>query len=207
MENLQQASATGGEGETTEAYFDRKMKVLRSIVNENTLLIIDNFDVESDPHLEDVLQLPCKLIWTTRTDFSAYGYETVKVGPLENFEDLVTLMQRIDRVYTAPQDQQAIRHIIRQLECHTYAVSLTAAQMKAGRIKPEKMLAQLREEGLHIQTRSSFVHKAASKYATALGAREKLYPADTTAIARLEQKLACAQQEKVADMPFLIMWP
>ncbi|MBQ5627022.1 MAG: hypothetical protein IIU97_02815, partial [Bacteroidaceae bacterium] len=34
-------------------------------------------------------------------------------------------------------------------------------------------------------------------------AREKLYPADTAAIARLETKLACAKQNKAADLPFL----
>ena len=49
--------------------------------------------------------------------------------------------------------------------------------------------------------------EAVSKYAAALGAREKLYPADTASIVRLEQKLTCAQQEKAAEMPFLIMWP
>ena len=49
--------------------------------------------------------------------------------------------------------------------------------------------------------------EASDKYASALGAREKLYPADTAAIARLETKLACAKQNKAADLPFLIMWP
>ena len=49
--------------------------------------------------------------------------------------------------------------------------------------------------------------EAVSKYAAALGTREKLYPADITAIDRLEKKLTCAQQGKSADMPFLIMWP
>jgi len=195
VENLQQASAAGGEAETTEAYFDRKMKVLRSIVNENTLLIIDNFDVEFDDHLEDVLQLPCKLIWTTRTDFSAYGYDTVKVGPLEDFEDLVTLMQRIDRVYTNPKDQQAVRDIIRQLECHTYAVSLTAAQMKVSYIKPEKMLAQLREQGMHIQTRGSFVHKAGGKRATAYEYIRALFD-----FSRLDET-ACSILRYMACMP------
>lgn len=167
VENLQQAPTTGGQGETIEAYFARKMKVLRSIVNEHTLLIIDNFDVEYDLHLEEVLQLPCKILWTTRTDFSAYGYEMVKVGSLENFKDLVTLMQRMDRTYTDPEDQAAVCDIIRQLECHTYAVSLTAAQMKAGRIKPRKMLSQLKEEGLNIRTRSGFSREVGSKKATA----------------------------------------
>lgn len=198
VENLQQASATGGQGETAEAYFERKMKVLRSIVNENTLLIIDNFDVEADDRLEDVLQLPCKLLITTRTDFSAYGYETMRVGPMENFEDLVTLMERIDRVYPAA-DRAALEDIIRLLDCHTYAVSLTAAQMKAGRIKPSKMLSQLREEGLHIQTRSSFAREAGAKKATAYEYIRALFDfsrLDDTAC-RILRYMACMPREGV----------
>lgn len=199
VENLQQASATGGQGETIEAYFARKMKVLRSVTNENTLLIIDNFDVEEDAHLEAVLQLPCKLLITTRTDFSAYGYEAVKIGPMENFEDLVTLMQRIDKVYPDAQNQAAIRDIIRLLDCHTYAVSLTAAQIKASHIPPVKMLAQLKAEGLHIQTRSSFVHKAGGKRATAYQYIQALFDfsrLDETAC-RILRYMACMPREGV----------
>lgn len=167
VENLQQASATGGQGETLEEYYVRKMRALRSIVSENTLIIIDNFDVEWDPQLDEVMRLPCKLLFTTRTDFSSYGYETVKVGPLENMEDLERIIGKIDRTYTADEDRTAIRDIICLLDCHTYAVSLTAAQMKAGRIKPVKMLSQLKQEGLNIQTRSGFAREAGTRKATA----------------------------------------
>lgn len=167
VENLKQASATGGAGETAEDYYERKMKVLRSIVEKDTLLIIDNFDVENDEHMEEVMQLPCKILWTTRTDFGVYGFDTVKVGPIENFEDLVKLFTKVDKAYTSEEDKNAVRDIIRLLECHTYAVSLTAAQMKAGRIKPVKMLTQLKEEGLKIQTKSSFSRDIGSKRGTA----------------------------------------
>lgn len=199
VENLHQASAAGGQGETTETYYERKMKALRAIVNEHTLLIIDNFDVESDDRLEEVLQLPCKQIWTTRTDFSAFGYKTVKVGPMEDFEDLVKLMQRIDKVYPGAQDQAAIRDIIRLLDCHTYAVSLTAAQMKAGRIKPVQMLVQLQNEGLNIQTRSSFAREAGQKKATAYEYIQALFDfsaLDDTACSILRY-MACMPREGV----------
>lgn len=199
VENLQQASATGGQGETIEAYFHRKMKVLRSVLNENTLIIIDNFDVDADERLEDVLQLPCKLILTTRTDFSAYGYDTVKIGPLEKFEDLVTLMQRIDKVYPDEKNQAALRDIIRLLECHTYGVSLTAAQIKASHIAPAKMLEQLKKEGLRTQTRGGFVRKAGEKKATAYEYIRALFDfskLDETSC-RMLRYLACMPREGV----------
>ena len=149
VENLAQATAAGGQAETLPAYFERKMGVLRALTDEHTLIIIDNFDTENDDHLEDVLRLPCRLLWTTRTDFSGFGYETIKVGPMEDFGDLVKLFTRLDRAYTAPGDVQAVEEIIRLLDGHTYAVSLTAAQMKAGRIKPAAMLEQLKERAEH----------------------------------------------------------
>ena len=198
--NLQQASATGGQGETVEAYFARKMNVLQSIVDQNTLLIIDNFDVESDDHLEDVLQLPCKILLTTRTDFSSYGYYTVNIGPLENFEDLVTLMQQIGKIVRPDaQNLSAIRDIIRLLDCHTFAVSLTAAQMRTGNIRPVKMLAQLQEEGLRIKSRSSFAHTQGGKRSTAYQYIQSLFD-----FSRLEEAdyqllryLACMPREGV----------
>ncbi len=165
--NLQQASATGGQGETTEAYFQRKMNVLRGILNEQTLLIIDNFDVESDEYLNDVLKLPCKQIWTTRTDFSDFGYVTMPIGPLDNIDDLVNLMTRIDKIYPKPDDQNALREIILLLQRHTLAISLTAAQMKASHISPRKMLEQLQNKGLNIQTRSVFSREQGQQKATA----------------------------------------
>lgn len=167
VSNLQQAAASGGRGETTEDYFKRKMDALRRVVNKNCLLIIDNFDTEFDPCMEEVLKLPCKQIWTTRTDFSIYGYETLKVGPLANTEDLVHLVQRMDRAYATAENQAAIREIIALLDSHTLAVSLTAAQMKADGIPPRKMLEQLRQSGLKRKTRGRFAREQGKQAATA----------------------------------------
>lgn len=86
---------------------------------------------------------------------------------MEHLDDLVRIFERIDRTYSSPEDRKAVEDIIRLLDGHTYAVSLTAAQMKAGRIRPQKMLDKLKEEGLNIQTRSSFARDMGSKKATA----------------------------------------
>lgn len=199
VENLQQSSASGGAGETTEEYYARKMKVLRSIMNSHTLLIIDNFDVENDKHMEEVMQLPCKILWTSRTDFGIYGLDTVKIGPMEDFEDLVKLFTKVDKAYSLENDKNAVREIIRLLECHTYAVSLTAAQMKAGRIKPLEMLSKLKEQGLKIQTRSSFARDIGSEKRTAYEFIQALF--DFSALeeysCEILRYLACMPREGV----------
>lgn len=193
--NLRQASASGGQGETTEAYFKRKMNALRSILNKHTLLIIDNFDVEYDEHLDAVLRLPCKQIWTTRTDFSSIGYPSIKVGPLEDIDDLVTLMENIQQTHYSAEDRKAVCDIIRLLDRHTLAVSLTASQMKAGRIKPPKMLEKLHTEGLNIKTRSLFTHDARKQQSTAYGYIEALFD-----FYRLDEE-ACNIMRYMACMP------
>ena len=51
---------------------DRK-KILRRVLDQNTLVIVDNFDVEigQDPYFEEFLRYHAHFIFTTRTDFSA----------------------------------------------------------------------------------------------------------------------------------------
>ena len=70
-------------------------------------------------------------------------------------------------------------------------------------------------EGQLYQRASRYVHDPLTATALALdnGETQAIFVSmDMTeppvrAIARLEQKLSCAQQKKTADMPFLIMWP
>lgn len=176
VENLSRAVAAGGQAETLDDYYERKMNVLRKIMNRNTLLIIDNFDVEGDDEMDDILSLPCHIIWTTRTDFSSWGFETVLVGPFQEIETLVALYEKIDRPHMEEAEQEAIRKIIELLEYHTFAVSLTAAQAKAAHMKPTQMYEKLSTEGLEIQTSSGFVRdKKDRRKMTAYMYIEKLF--------------------------------
>ncbi len=167
VENLSQSAASGGAGETTEEYFERKMAVLKSIMDERTLFIIDNFDQKEDGHLEEILALPCKLLLTSRADFSDYGYEMVRIEPMRDLADLVQLAEKLYRPYPAGEEKKALEEIILLLGKHTYAVSLAASQMKADHMKPSKMLAKLQNEGMHIQTRGTFSRKPGEKAGTA----------------------------------------
>lgn len=175
IENFQQASAAGGQGETVEDYYERKLKVLKSLVKKDTLLIIDNFDVEGDDNFEDIYQLNCKIIWTTRTDFSAFGYTTIPVGPIEDIKQLEELYCTVDKNYASEDEKQAIRDIIDLLDRHTLAISLTAAQSKTMRATPSKMLEKLKTEGLKFSTRSKFAREMNSKMATAYQFIESLF--------------------------------
>ena len=163
VENLSRSVASGGQAETLEDYYLRKMEVLRTILDRNTLLIIDNFDVDADDEMERIMALPCDIVWTTRTDFSAFGYDTVTIGPMDDMNALICLYERMDRSYPAECEQEVMKAIVERLEHHTFAVSLTAAQGKAAHMKPTKMLEKLSAEGLEIQTSSGFVREISDR--------------------------------------------
>ena len=79
IENLQR-----NEQETIEAWYQRKINVFRRIVNERTLLIIDNFDTDNATCLEDILSCPCHVLITTRNEITA-------ITPLFISDILITL--------------------------------------------------------------------------------------------------------------------
>lgn len=176
VENMVRAVASGGQAETLDEYYERKMATLARIVDEKTLIIIDNFDVDNDEEMERVMSLPCHIIWTTRTSFENLGYEIIKVGPIDDAAMLVSLYEKMDRQYKDSVETEAINEIIEMLDYHTFAISLTAAQGKAGHIKPSKMLEKMREEGLEIKTNSGFVRSATdTSKQTAYAYIEKLF--------------------------------
>lgn len=163
IKGVNRGSANGGQVETDEDYYARKKDALESIVNEETLLIIDNFDTQEDEHLEDILNLPCNKIITTRVNYEEMGYPTVLVNAMDPEMELLPLMEKMDHRYIKEADRESALKIISLLDNHTYAVSLTASQMKVGHIAPGKMLEMLINEGLSYKTRSTFTRNAGDK--------------------------------------------
>lgn len=59
-------------------YFKRKMKILSEITDERTLLILDGVDGKVDKRLEEVVELPCHLLFT--------GVSIARTGELASIE-------------------------------------------------------------------------------------------------------------------------
>lgn len=181
-------AVNAGQCESVEDYYVRKMEVLRQVVGEDTLLIIDNFDVEEDENLADILDLPCDKIITSRVNYEELGYHTVYVETMDAKTVLLPLMERMDHRYVKPEDQEIALKIIKLLDSHTYAVSLTASQMKAGHIQPKKMYELLSNEGLKYKTRSTFSRNPGEKK-TAVDYIRMLY--DFTKLSEIEKRILC----------------
>jgi tetratricopeptide (TPR) repeat protein len=135
--------------EKPEEYCARKLKKLRELCDERTLFIVDNLDREDDPDLNKLLDLGCKLLITTRMDFSDYGYGTqLYLDAMRSRDSILALFYKY---YTKPlnaEENACVEQIIDLVAGHTMTVELLAKQMMAGRVTPEKMLTKLQEGGI-----------------------------------------------------------
>lgn len=141
IENLQR----NNDGESPEEYFHRKLKIFRALASERTLLIIDNFDVDDDPHLEDLVNCPCRLLITSRNEH--WDYPTIKVGPLADFNQVRKIFTGNYGRPVPAKDMETIDEILRLVDCHTITVELIAKQMRSSFVKPAKMLELLKGTG------------------------------------------------------------
>ena len=132
--------------EKPNEYFERKMRELAKLCNERTLIIVDNFDTTEDPNLNKLFTLGCKMLVTTRKEFSdIYADSQLDINVLN---DPFAIFSEHYKKPLSNDDRQCVDEIIEIICGHTMTVELLAKQMVAGRIKPEKMLAKLKDGGI-----------------------------------------------------------
>lgn len=135
----------GEKWETDETFCERKLRRIKELSTTNTLIILDNFDVESDPWLQEFMNGPYKLIITTRVNYEHLGVPVIKINSLEIEEQLLLFKQ----FYKRPvKEEDEIIEIIKRLQGHTLAIELIAKLMYSKRIQPKQMLLKLREDGI-----------------------------------------------------------
>ena len=133
--------------EEPQEYFARKMRKLKELCDKGILIIIDNLDTIENEDYKELFELSCKMLVTTRMDFSEIysGAEYINIGELSNPFDV------FKEYYEKPlseEQQKCVEEIIEIVCGHTMTVELLAKQMKAGRVKPEKMLEKLKTGGI-----------------------------------------------------------
>ena len=142
IENLSRA-----EGEDMESWYARKLEILQSMADKRTLLIIDNYDVDEDEHLEDLLNCACDILITTRNEHS--DYPTMIVGQIGDFDTVRRIFATHYGRKLSEEDIAVTDEILKLVGCHTITVELIAKQMKASFIKPAVMLEMLLRTGVN----------------------------------------------------------
>lgn len=121
-------------------YYQDKLQRLKQLCNPNTFLVIDNFDVENDDGLKELQELGAQVVLTTRQDFRPH-FAQVDIEALKE-EDAYRLFLRHTSLGKDDREEEA-RELIRQVEGHTTAVILLAAQKEADGFTTGQLLERL----------------------------------------------------------------
>ena len=147
-------------GETEEEYFGRKMARLNRIADERTLVIVDNFDTDSDPDLEAFASGGFRILFTTRNDHSDTGYPIMHIRELDEEEQYTLFLKNYSRPVRG-NDEGDIRAILRMVNGHTLTIELIAKLMQISR-RPAKILEEIRSSGLASAMRGTVKHEFSS---------------------------------------------
>ena len=136
-----------GIDEKVEKYYDRKLCTIKELIANNKnriLLVIDNFDTSEDCHLKDIVDIGCRVIITTRVDFSDV-YAQMDLNTISN---PFAIFNEYYKKPLSDTERDIVNEIIDIVCGHTMTVELLAKQMMAGRISPDKMLNKLKSGGI-----------------------------------------------------------
>lgn len=143
MENMRRNTMDAFNIEREEEYFQRKFSVLKEVITENTLLIIDNFNNPEDDLLEDILELNCKIIFTSRYDWSQKKYPVLNLEELKNYADIEKIFKHY--YFPKPEEEEIIKEIIDLVFHHTLSVEWVAKKLSEQSKKPEEIRNALKE--------------------------------------------------------------
>lgn len=115
-------------------------------MNEHTLLILDNYDVDSpNEDWERLISLPCHVLVTTRTDLSDWAGEQQVVQlnvDTMNESELIRLFEKSAGIHVDESDMPVLHEILEAIGYHTLTAELLGKQLAASGIS----LAQLKEK-------------------------------------------------------------
>ena len=143
---LPRLSFNGAE-ETDDAYFKRKLDVIKKASDERTLLVIDNFNTENDEYLDELINGRYRLLFTTQYDYSQ-NYPSLKIGEISDMEDLIDIFMHNYQGYAVDKYDPALTELIRSVNCHTFTIVLLAHHMENSGQSAEEMLEALNKEGI-----------------------------------------------------------
>lgn len=130
QEKLDEIDIVNFDGELSE-----KRKKLRSLLDDKTLVIVDNFDVEigADNGLKYLFDTKAHILVSTRTDFSSVyngdKFKQVEIKELADDELKQIFFSNAQITCLNESDRDILYNIFTLVENHTYATELLAKQM------------------------------------------------------------------------------
>ncbi len=122
--------------------YSAHMDYLRFMKND-TLIVIDNFDIlpETDNDLDDILELNCKIIFTTRNNFGD-DYEIFKISEI----DKSALLEIAEKLKVTDVDRETLDRIFEAVYNHTLACELILRLLKKSAFTADELLDKILNE-------------------------------------------------------------
>ena len=135
------------EEESEQEYFERVLEVLRKSTSKRDLILLDNFDVERDDRLEELLQCPCKFLITTRNrNIRDWNFNEVKVDRMTDDKDLMALFASYNEEEYEAAEYEAVRELIDFVDGHTMTVELIAKYLRDSEQSPLELYRNFMEK-------------------------------------------------------------
>lgn len=128
---------------------EKKLRMLRKLLDKNVLLIIDNFDVEidQDEFLPELLTYPAHLLITSRTNFSSVYEGSIAQIEVERLPDehLVELFSSASQMTTLQfAEKESFAKLCKHVEYNTYMVDLLGRQCVASCISVDVLWERMK---------------------------------------------------------------
>ena len=134
--------------ESDDEYYKRKLGKLKQISDRNTLLVIDNYNVDEDPYLPEFLSGSYSIIITTRNQGIAEGYPTVGIDAVADDEKIrkVFFSHLNGKRTDITADDMYLSEIFSLLKNHTLATEILAKLFSNSVKTPKEVFEALRSE-------------------------------------------------------------
>ena len=139
------------EDETDSEYSRRKLIKLKELVDEKTLIFIDNLDVliediDSPELWKKLKTFPGKIIVTTRC--GQKNYKTIKLTEINDTDILKEIYYKYSPSSYGMDEEMFVDRIIEKANYHTYEIELLAAHAEAERKSPSQLLEDMEQYGI-----------------------------------------------------------
>jgi len=133
--------------EDDDAFFKRKLDIIRHISDQKILIIIDNFNTENDDDLYELISGRYRMLITTQYDYS-HNYPSLKIGEIKDNHCLTDIFMNNYQGYAVEKNDPALLRLINSVNAHTYMIVLLAHHMEISGQTAEEMLDALNNDGI-----------------------------------------------------------
>lgn len=147
-----------GKKESDDAYFKRKLSLIKKSADQRTLIIIDNYNTERDDCLSELIQGRYRLLFTTQYDYSR-SYPSIKVKEIDDMNSLISIFMNQYQGYAVEKDDPDLVRMIRAVCSHTFTIELLARHMENSGQSAAEMLEAMQRQGIESLSEKITLHE------------------------------------------------